>query len=155
MREKLTGQRVGREVQRKRALGGAVVAVARLRVASRAAEDEVGVVVEEVAEAVVVAVHYDAVVARDHLDERGKVGLVVARRDVGVVQLQELPGRVGGGEGRGQEVGLDFCVGVAGGGVGVAVDGGIRLVAVEEAVGVDHDEGRSPVGADQVVGVVG
>jgi hypothetical protein len=56
-------------------------------------------------------------------DERREIGFVVCGRDVRVMQLEELPCRVRGGEGRGEEVDLGFRVVVASAGVGVAVYG--------------------------------
>ena len=74
------------------------------------------------AEAVVVAVHDDAVVLLDDLDEGREVGLVAGGGGEGVVQLQELPVRFGVGKGGGEEVELDLAVGVAGCAVFVLVD---------------------------------
>lgn len=103
----------------------------------------------------IMSIHYDTVVFLDDGDQGREVGFVVRGGDVGVVELEEFPGRVGGCEGRREEVRLDLGVGVAGGRVAVAVDGGGLLVARQVAVGVDDDEGGGPVGAGEVVGVVG
>lgn len=63
----------------------AIIAIARLGVASRAGQDEVSVVKEEVAQAVIVAVEDDAVMLGHDLDQGGEVGFVPTGRDVGVV----------------------------------------------------------------------
>jgi hypothetical protein len=44
---------------------------------------------------VIVAVHHDALVLSDDLDEWSEFGVVFCCGDVGVMQLQEFPGGVG------------------------------------------------------------
>jgi hypothetical protein len=74
------------------------------------------------------AIHHDALVLSDYLDEWGEFGVVFCCGDVGVMQLQEFPGGVGVWESGAEEVDLGLGCGVAGFCVGVSVDGGVLLV---------------------------
>lgn len=135
--------------------GNTVVAVAGLGVTSATSENEVHTLVVVVGHAVIVAVDDYAVVLADDVNQRSQLGVVARGGDVAVVDLQDLPGGVGLGERLTQEVHLLLGILVAGDNVVGVVDGGGVLVGVDEAVGVHHDEGRGPVRAGQVVGVVG
>lgn len=138
-----------------RAQGNAVVAVASLGVARATGENEVGAVELVVGHAVVVAVDHDAVVLADNVHQGRKLGVVGRRGDEPVVDLQDLPGGVGLSESLADELDLRLRGLVAFDDVVGVVHRGAFLVIVDEAVRVDDGKGRRPVGALQVVGVVG
>jgi hypothetical protein len=69
------------------------------------------------------AVQDNAVMCDYDIDQGLEVGLVRRDRAVRVMELEELPSRVGGGEGCFQEVDLRLGRAMAGDGVGVVVDG--------------------------------
>lgn len=132
-----------------------VVAVTGLGVTSATGQDEVSVLVLVVGQAVVVAVDDNTVVLLDDVHQGSQLGVVGRGGNVTVVELEDLPGGGGLRESLLQErdllagflVAVDEVVGI--------VDRGVGLVFVDEAVRFHHDEGRAPVRAGQVVGVVG
>lgn len=132
-----------------------VVAVTGLGVAGSTGENKVGTVELVVGHAVVVTVDDHTVVLADNVHQRRQLGVVGRRGDEAVVDLEDLPGSIGLGEGIAQE--LDLLLGglVAFNDVVGVVDRGALLVLVDEAVRVDDGKGRGPVGALQVVGIVG
>lgn len=132
-----------------------VVAVDSLGIACTTGKDEVDVLVVVVGHAVVVAVDDDTAVLPDDIHQRGQLCVVARGRDVAVVDLQKLPFGAGLGERLLQEVDLLLCGLVAGLQVRGLVDRGRFLVGVDEAVRLHDDKGSGPVGANQVVGVVG
>jgi len=81
------------------------------------------------------AVHHDALVLGDDLDEWSELGVVFCCGDVRVMQLQEFPGGVGVREGGVEEVDLGLGCVVAGFCVGVSVDGCVLLVLDGEGKG--------------------
>lgn len=67
---------VGTKKQRIRPRRSPVVAVARLRIPGCTAEDEIGVVEEEMAETVIMAIHHETLMLLDYADKWRKVGVV-------------------------------------------------------------------------------
>ena len=135
--------------------GNTVIAVAGLGISSATSENEVHTPVVVVGHAVIVAVDDDTVILTRDVNQGSKLGVVACGGDVAVVDLKDLPVGIRLGEGLTQEFHLLLGVLVAGNSVVGVIDGGGVLVVVDEAVGVHHDEGCGPVGASQVVGVVG
>lgn len=124
----------------------AVVTIASLGITRTAGENKVGSVELVVRHAVVVSVDHDGVVLPDNVHQRRQLGVVGRRGDEPVVDLEDLPGRVGVGEGFAQEVHLRLRVLVALDHVVGVVHRGRVLVLVDEAVRVDDCNSRLPVG---------
>jgi hypothetical protein len=120
---KLTSQIIRRQIQRIRPRRHPIIAIPRLRIPGCTAQDEIRIIVEEMPQAVIVAIYNNTIICHDDLDQRCEVGPVVRGGHIGVVELEEFPGRVGGGEGAVQEVDVYRGDIEAGGGVGVFVDG--------------------------------
>ena len=76
----------------------------------------------------------------DDFDEGSKFRIIFSCRNVRVMQLQELPGCVGIGEGRVEKVDLGLRCIVAGCCVGVEVNGGVLILS--EWVNEAKEEGR-------------
>ncbi len=120
-----TAERIGAQELGVGTRRSAIVAIARLRVASTPGEDKVGVVAIKVAHAVIMPIQNRAMVLSNDLDERLQVGDVLRGGVVRVMNLQELPFSFGLAEGLREEVYLLLSRFVTAFGVGVEVHRGI------------------------------
>jgi len=102
----------------------------------------------------VMAIQYDAVVGLDDRNQWREVRLIGGDGHVRVMQLQELPVRIGILERRLEEVNLHLLVRVAVLRVAVVVHGCVLLVRREEAVRIHDHKCRRPVTAFEVVRVI-
>lgn len=146
--------RVGAQILGERSQRDTIVAVSALREASGARNHIVGVIAHVVGQAVIVAVDHDTLILFNDLHEGPDTGVVGRGRQVRVMPDSELPGGFGLGKRLLEEVDLDLFVLVAVGSVLILVYRGAFLVAIDEAVGVQHNERSGPVFADDVIRVI-
>lgn len=125
----ISTQPLGERTQR-----NTVVAITSLGIARATGENKVGSVELVVRHAVVVAVDHDTVVLADNVHQGGELGVVGGRADEPVVDLEDLPGRGGLGEGLAQELYLLIGILVTFDDVVSVVYRGAVLVLVDEAV---------------------
>jgi hypothetical protein len=116
-----TSQVISTQIQSVRALGCPVIAIASLGIPSCSTQDEVCVIEVKVTHAMIMTVHHNTLMLCNDFNEGSELGIVFCSGDIGVMELQELPGCVGVGESGVEEVDLHL---------GVVVTGGCVLVAV-------------------------